>query len=100
LSAETTTWLRNNIVVGFTEKRGNAWWNSRGANGTDSQGRSNHFEGPVPVEVVKERLFNWQGERRSIYAAIPAQLDENGVSGPTFQEIPGRVAIARSDNGW
>jgi phage/plasmid-like protein (TIGR03299 family) len=99
LSAETTTWLRNNIVVGFTEKRGNAWWNSRGANGTDDQGRSNHFEGPVPVEIVRERLFNWQGERLPIYAGIPASMDENGVTAPQFVEIPGRVAIARSDNG-
>jgi len=100
MTTEGIAKLSDNVLVGFTGKRGPAWWASRGINQTDSQGRANHFDGPVPVEVVREQLFNWQAEKRSLFYGVPASLTDDGVTAPTFAEVPGRVAIVRSDNGY
>lgn len=51
MSQETMEWLNRYVLIGNTDQRGKAWhWRK----GTD-----NHFTGPVPVETVRERLFNW-----------------------------------------
>lgn len=55
MSRETTEWLNENVLVGFTEKRGNAWhW---------KEGSDNHYPGAVPVEDVRKRLFDWEPEK-------------------------------------
>src|SRR5206468_1325700 len=100
MTTEGIAKLSDNVLVGFVGTRGAAWWASRGMNQTDSQGRPNHFDGPVPVEVVREQLFNWQAEKRSLFYGVPASLTDDGVTAPTFAEVPGRVAIVRSDNGY
>ena len=52
MSAETITWLNRMTLIGFTEKRGEAWHYR--AEDQDDQG--NHFEGPIPQERVAELL--------------------------------------------
>lgn len=52
MSRETHQWLSENVLVGFTEKRGTAWHYR--------EGDDNHYVGAVPVEDVLTRLFNWQ----------------------------------------
>jgi phage/plasmid-like protein (TIGR03299 family) len=54
VSAETLTWLRENIRIGFTDERGPAWWANK-ANG-EYMTDGTHFDGPVPVEEVKRLL--------------------------------------------
>lgn len=54
MSNETIQDLRNNIRVGFTEKRGRAWW----AN-PEHKDDGSHFEGPVP-EMVARDLIGWE----------------------------------------
>ncbi len=58
-SRETMEWLRENIKVGYTTERGPAWW-AAGAvtkDGTwDTIPDGSHFEGPVPIEVVRRLL--------------------------------------------
>lgn len=56
MSAETSTWLNTQTLIGFTEKRGNAWH----YRAEDQGDESNHYVGPVPVEDVRRRLFNWK----------------------------------------
>lgn len=52
MSNETNEWLDNNVLVGFTDKRGNAWhWR---------EGTDNHYPDAIPVEEVKRRLFDWE----------------------------------------
>jgi phage/plasmid-like protein (TIGR03299 family) len=51
MSMETREWLSNNTLIGFTEKRGNAWHYRQGDN--------NHYVGAVPVDDVLKRLFSW-----------------------------------------
>jgi phage/plasmid-like protein (TIGR03299 family) len=42
MSAETVDYLNQNMLVGNTAQRGNAWWYRKG--------EDNHFDGPVPRE--------------------------------------------------
>jgi phage/plasmid-like protein (TIGR03299 family) len=72
MSKESQTWLENNILVGFTAKRGEAWW-SRGVSRED--GTPNHFEGAIPVETVKTKLFDWTAVARRVAVEKPATLE-------------------------
>lgn len=55
MSQETLDWLNENTLIGFTEKRGKAWhWR---------EGTDNHFPGAIPLEIARERLFNWEPEK-------------------------------------
>lgn len=53
MSNETTTWLHDNIVVGFTDKRGEAWWSQGRAS---SEGLPNHYPGAIPLQRVQQLL--------------------------------------------
>jgi phage/plasmid-like protein (TIGR03299 family) len=85
MSAETSQWLNTNILRGFTEKRGKAWHYSAADQGDES----NHYDGAIPVEDVRRRLFSWTAEPRTLH--IP---DSNGDLIP----LNGNVAWVRSDN--
>jgi len=58
-STETMEWLRSNILVGYTDERGPAWW-AAGAVTRDGTWSAipdgSHFPGPVPIEVVRAQL--------------------------------------------
>lgn len=53
MSAETSEWLNNNVAVGFTEKRGDAWWLRAG---DAKDGWESHFTGAVPEKVALDLL--------------------------------------------
>lgn len=56
MSAETSTWLNTNTLIGFTEKRGHAWHYR-----AEEQGeQSNHYPSSIPADDVRERLFSWE----------------------------------------
>lgn len=59
MSRETLEWLNQNTLIGFTEKRGNAWHYR--------QGSDNHYVGGIPVEDVRKRLFDWHAEERHVF---------------------------------
>lgn len=84
MSKETHSWLSNNTLIGFTEKRGNAWHYR--------EGDGNHYVGPIPVEDVRSRLFAWTAEEKALF------VKSSGPSEGTM-EVPDRKAIVRSDNG-
>ena len=43
MSRETLNWLNTNTLIGFTDKRGNAWhWRAQ-----EQDGASNHYPGPI-----------------------------------------------------
>jgi phage/plasmid-like protein (TIGR03299 family) len=52
MSRESLDWLNENVLVGFTDKRGHAWHYREGSN--------NHFAGAIPVSEVQNRLFHWE----------------------------------------
>lgn len=82
MTAETQTWLENNVLVGMTSKYGRSWWD-RGA--SDSNGEDNHYQEAIPVADIERRLFNWTLE------SSPLILQATG------QVIPGKQAVYRSD---
>lgn len=90
MTTETLDWLADNSLIGFTEKRGNAWWDARG--GVTTDGIPNHFEGAVPIERV-ERLLEFELVKADLTATY---LDDAGV---TAVQVAGRQAIVRKDTG-
>ncbi len=101
MSAETADWLKNNILRGFTDKRGDAWWHT-GA--TRDDGRPNHYADAVPVADVAELLFDWDAEiipLRAVRAAQAETIDEDGVTpAVSALDIETRFqAVYRPDTG-
>ena len=87
MSRETLTWLNTNTLIGFTDVRGSAWHYK-----AEEQGAlSNHYAGAIPVEDVKDRLFNWE--------AVSSPLETNLLTANGVQHIvdPSRQVIVRPD---
>lgn len=83
MSTETAEWLNQNVLVGHTAMRGVAWHYRASAQGTEN----NHYDGAIPIEDVRRRLFNWKA------VAQPMFVNANGE----YREVPNRVAIVRDD---
>lgn len=81
MSAESREWLSNNTLIGYTEKRGNAWHYR--------EGDDNHFEGPVPRERVEQLL-----DFPLIEARAGAILDDGSIV-----ESSKHKSIVRGDTG-
>lgn len=89
MSRETSKWLNENTLIGFTEKRGHAWhWR---------QGAENHYPGAIPVKAVKERLFDWEPEKTETYY-IPTVGDMNDRILGSDLKPTGEFLYVRSDN--
>ena len=86
MSQETMEWLNLNTLIGYTEKRGNAWHYRRELQGIES----NHYVGPVPVDDVLRRLFNFEVVETPLFIRKPSG---------EYVEIPGRKGMVRDDNG-
>lgn len=85
MSRESMEWLNLNTLIGFTDKRGNAWHYRQELQGIES----NHYSGPVPVEDVLRRLFHWE----AVEAEMLYRFND------TLLQAPGRKLIVRSDTG-
>lgn len=88
MSKESLNWLSNNVLVGFSEKRGNAWHYRKGDD--------NHYVGAVPVEDVRKRLFDWTAVEQPVLLGEVAT--EEGFVFPG-EVIPNRKAIVHSHTG-
>jgi phage/plasmid-like protein (TIGR03299 family) len=67
MSRETIEWLNQNTLIGFSEKRGNAWHYRKG--------NDNHYVGAVPMDDVRKRLFNWHAEEQPV--VVGHRLDDS-----------------------
>jgi phage/plasmid-like protein (TIGR03299 family) len=98
MSQETLTWLNQNVLIGYADKRGEAWHYLASAQGDEP----NHYDGPIPVADVERRLFHWEPVSRPVYAAVPCAADEATSMLPDGTPIRyvelSRQAILRSDN--
>lgn len=79
----------NEALIGYTKKRGNAWHYQLATVG----GQSNAYPGAIPVEEVRDRLFNWVGLEGTAESTV---ITDKGV---TRYEDDTRKAIVRSDTG-
>lgn len=73
MSKETAQWLNTMTLIGFTEKRGNAWHYRQSLQGTEP----NHYTGAIPTEDVRRRLFAWTHAEGDVSATY---FDANGVT--------------------
>jgi phage/plasmid-like protein (TIGR03299 family) len=98
MSEETMEWLNSNILVGFTDERGNAWHYRQDLQGSEP----NHYNGAVPTEDILRRLFSWKAISAPVFIRIPATfddmtgVDDNG-SPIKFIQAENRQAILRDD---
>lgn len=77
MSRETSEWLNQNVLIGYTEKRGNAWHYRASDQGTEP----NHYAGAIPVNDVLRRLFDWHAvEARTFYEFTPAVPQPGALS--------------------
>lgn len=99
MSSETAEWLNNNVLVGFTAKRGHAWHYKASEQGAES----NHYEGAIPVADVVRRLFNFHCESLPVFVAVPCDLAEAHAIGDDgraikYVRLDNRQAMAADDN--
>jgi phage/plasmid-like protein (TIGR03299 family) len=85
MSQESSQWLNENTLIGWTSKRGNAWHYRASEQGAES----NHYPLAVPTEDVERRLFNWKAEESPISFEVGGQQ----IVDPT------RKGIVRPDTG-
>lgn len=85
MSQETLEWLNLYTLIGFTDKRRNAWHYRQELQGMES----NHYNGAVPVDDVLRRLFNFTVDEQPIFIR-----QANGQ----YMQVDGRKAMVRSDN--
>lgn len=83
MSQETMEWLEKNTLIGFTDKRGNAWHYRKGSN--------NHYADAIPQDDVLTRLFNFD--------VIEAPLRFTNPVNNRSTVVPGRKAMIANDNG-
>jgi phage/plasmid-like protein (TIGR03299 family) len=81
MSMETREWLSKYTLIGFTEKRGNAWHYREGDN--------NHYAGAIPVDDVLKRLFSWS----------PAVVQEQWTFNGKLYTAPKDIVVVRDDTG-
>lgn len=93
MSRETLEWLNTQTLIGFTEKRGNAWHYQRALQGDEP----NHYPGAIPVLDVKRRLFDWQAVSEPVYVSDGAIQAYEGQPRSSFIPVPGKQAILTSD---
>src|SRR5664279_2706333 len=99
MSKESLEWLNRNTLIGFTDKRSKAWHYRASEQGSEP----NHYPGAIPVADVKRRLFSWQALELPISIEIPTDvgtmttISDEGMP-IRFQRVPGRKAIAASDD--
>lgn len=100
MSQETSRWLNQNVLIGYTEKRGNAWH----YRASDQGAEPNHYAGAIPTADVLRRLFPWHAvEARTFYefdAGIGHGFSVVTDDGSMFKiQRSERKTIIRSDTG-
>lgn len=95
MSKETLAHLNSNTLIGFTEKRGNAWHYRAAEQGAES----NHYPGAIPVEDVRRRLFSFTVDPWDVAISpkLPAGSDEAARLMRDWTHDPNEVAWVRSD---
>lgn len=99
MSRETIEHLNTNTLIGQTDARGTAWHYRAEAQGEES----NHYPGPIPVQDVERRLFDWEAMSRQLAVGVPSDpgtmthIDDAGRP-MCWKVLDDRQAITRSDN--
>jgi phage/plasmid-like protein (TIGR03299 family) len=105
MSQETSEWLNSNVLIGCTDRRGNAWhyrgdlqtpWSFVTEDGDVEIGVGNHYDAGIPLPHVIGRLFNWEAVTGPVYALN--SNDDGTVDVNSFVEIPNQKRVYPSDD--
>ena len=98
MSRETSKHLNTNVLIGFTEKRGNAWHYRADLQDIDpvTGHVGNHYRGPIPIDHVERRLFDWDVAEMPSYAGMPGGEDGEALE---VIEDPHRKALVHPETG-
>lgn len=88
MSTETSAWLNQNVLIGFTEQRGEAWH----YRASDQGAEPNHYKGAIPIDDVRRRLFSWKAVEMPMFVHLP---EDKGITKDIT--VPDRKAICRDD---
>jgi phage/plasmid-like protein (TIGR03299 family) len=77
MSKESSEWLNQNVLVGFTTKRGNAWHYKQSSQGDEP----NHYPMSIPVEDVERRLFYWDARSYPVMIPVPTDITDPDIDG-------------------
>jgi len=80
---ETLTWLNQNVVIGFTDKRGKAWHYDAASQGSEP----NHYAGAIPVADVIRRLFYWEPVEGKVKTTFRAGGKQRTVAVPRKKSL-------------
>jgi phage/plasmid-like protein (TIGR03299 family) len=83
MSKESSQWLNQNVLVGMTSKRGNAWHYKENEQGSEP----NHYIGAIPIDDVRRRLFHWSAVEAPVYV----------YAGGNYHNQEDRKAVVRDD---
>ena len=89
MSQETQEWLNRHTLIGFTEKRGQAWHYRQDLQSDES----NHYVGAIPVEDVRRRLLSWDAQVAPMFVGFT-----NADGEMEYTKQNDRLAVVRSDN--
>jgi phage/plasmid-like protein (TIGR03299 family) len=89
MSKETSQWLNQNVLVGMTAERGNAWHYRKSSQGAEP----NHYTGPIPYADVERRLIDWEAVSRRVAVEKPATYENMTHLGESGEPL--RWAVQR-----
>jgi phage/plasmid-like protein (TIGR03299 family) len=72
MSTETANWLNNNVLVGYKTERGTAWHYRASEQGDEP----NHYDGAIPIEDVRRRLFNFTAASAPVFMRVPCSIED------------------------
>lgn len=78
MSQESSHWLNNLTLIGFTSKRGKAWHYREASQGDEP----NHYTDAIPVGDVRRRLFHWTPKAFPIKAGPYTDPNRKGIVRP------------------
>lgn len=90
MSKESMEHLNNLTLIGYTDKRGNAWHYRADLQGAEP----NHYPLAIPIADVERRLFDWEAVEGTI--SVQAMLPDGRTIVSTDER---KKAIMRSDTG-
>jgi phage/plasmid-like protein (TIGR03299 family) len=99
MSNETLQHLNTNTLIGNTDARGHAWHYRAEEQGDET----NHYPGPIPVDDVERRLFDWEAVSRRVAVEVPASIVTmshvaSDGSPACWAVVQDKQAICRSDD--
>lgn len=93
-SREGASKLARNVLAGMTDRHGFPWW--AGA-WQESMGESPFYRHGIPLQVVKDRLFDFTVEEHPLFDVDLFHVDEDGHKEPlSYRDVPGWKALRHS----